>query len=60
VLPYPIEKRTHCLAFLGDFPIAIRTCDGSIDPLEHAEPLEMAKPFKSSAITKDPPSTPSK
>ena len=30
----------------GRKPIAVRTCEGSIAPEEHAAPVETAKPFE--------------
>ena len=41
-------------------PIASSTCEGSTAPLEQAEPLDTAKPRRSSAITIASPSMPSK
>ncbi len=41
-------------------PIAVSTCDGSVAPLEQAEPLETANPFRSSAISSASLSIPSK
>ena len=40
--------------------IALRTCDGSSDPDEHADPVETATPSRSSAMSSDSASTPVK
>ena len=38
--------------------MALSTCDGSSVPDEHAEPVETAKPSRSSAMSSDSASTP--
>ena len=40
----PSEKRTVPCANRGGRPSAARTCDGSIDPDVHAEPVETQIP----------------
>ena len=56
----PRLKRRLARARSGDSPIAVRTCDGSIAPDEHAAPVETDKPLRSSAITIASPSRQSK
>src|SRR5581483_2458749 len=44
----PSEKRTSEFASFRSIPRPTITCDGSMDPAEHAEPLEAQMPSKSS------------
>ena len=60
VFERPSEKRMLERARSAVSPIASSTCEGSTAPLEHAEPLDTAKPRRSSAITSASPSIPSK
>src|SRR6185369_9369991 len=60
VFDRPREKRRLDLAFCAGRPMAVSTWDGSTAPLEQADPLDTANPFRSSAITSDSPSIPSK
>ena len=39
-------------------PIATKTCDGAVEPVLHAEPVDAHIPFSSSFNNKSPPSTP--
>jgi len=59
VLARPSEKRMLARARSASRPMAVRTCDGAMAPLEQAAPVETAKPRRSSAITSASPSTPS-
>ena len=56
------ERESHAALCVSacDRPSASRTWEGSTAPLEQAEPLDTQKPFRSSAITSDSPSMPSK
>src|SRR6202158_3884500 len=57
-----LPRLTRILAFARSrlSPIAVKTCEASIAPDEHAAPVETASPFKSSAMTSASPSMPSK
>ena len=60
VFERPKDTRMLDRACAGVSPIASNTCDGSGAPLEHAAPLETAKPLKSRAISSASLSMPSK
>ena len=59
-LERPSETRRLERACSRVRPMAVRTCDGSVAPLEQAEPLETAKPRRSRAISRGSVSMPSK
>jgi hypothetical protein len=60
VVAAPRLKRIEFWVRCGGKPIALRTCDGSSVPDEHADPVETATPARSSAIRSDSASTRSK
>lgn len=39
--------------------MAVRTCEGAVDPVEHADPVAAATPARSRRTTSNSPSTPS-
>ena len=56
VVPRPTVTRSDPFAVSRSMPSARMTCDGSVSPDVHADPLETAKPSRSSAVTRDAPS----
>ncbi len=56
----PRLKRKLARASSAGRPMAVSTWEGSTAPEEHAAPVEQAKPFRSSAITRASPSMPGK
>ena len=56
ILPSRLKRRLPRARWAAT-PMAVSTCEGSTDPAEHADPVETAMPFRSSAITSDSPST---
>src|SRR5581483_9396788 len=60
VVCFPRLKRMLPRARSADTPIAVSTWEGSMAPDEHAAPVEIDSPFRSSAITMASPSMQSK
>ncbi len=56
----PRLKRRLARASSAGRPMAVSTCEGSTAPDEQAAPVEQARPFRSSAMTKASPSMPGK
>src|SRR5258708_3557125 len=54
----PRLKRMLARASEAGRPIAVRTCEGSTAPEEHAAPVEQASPLRSRAMTRASPSMP--
>ena len=59
VLGLDVSERMLERARSAERPMAVSTWDGVIAPLEQAEPVDTAKPRRSSAITIASPSMPS-
>ena len=55
----PSENRTNDAAKAASSPMDLSTCDGSIEPAEHADPLEAQMPSKSSPAISEMLSQPS-
>ena len=53
-----LRRNAFCVSCSGS-PIALSTCDGSSVPDEQADPVDTAKPSRSSAISSDSASMPS-
>ncbi len=54
------NRRLDLRLILASVRSPVSTCEGSVAPLEHADPLDTAKPFRSSAISSASLSMPSK
>ena len=59
VVVRPRESRSEPRASSAGMPRAVSTCDGSSEPVVHAEPTDAAMSWRSSAVTRSAPSTPS-
>ncbi len=60
VFSWPSVMRRLARATSGGTPIAVRTCEGSSEPVVQAEPLLALMPLRSSWIRTASPSTPSR
>ncbi len=50
------ERRSAPRALLGERPMAVSTCEGSVEPVEQADPVAAATPARSRSTTSSSPS----